>query len=227
MHRPRLRSQRLPAMLGGVGLVCLASVITLAVTGVGHQAASRSLAAPATGAIVHPAAAQASLSRPVPATEVSPPASPTEAPATPAPVAASSAPPPSPPPAAPRPRPATVVLTPGTTGLVTVHVGTMVLMRLPAYANRTGETPGPGDRWRWDPPASSDHAVLAVVSSSTDPDGSATGTFRAAAPGSARVTYAGQDRAPDCGSAAPPATAGSAGCASATTAGSVPVTVVP
>jgi hypothetical protein len=197
------------------------------VAGPGHQAASRSPAAPATGAIAHPGAAQAAVSRQLPATEATPTASSTEAPATPVPVAAASAPPPSPPPAAPLPRPATVVLTPDTTGPVTVHLGTTVLMRLPAYANRTGETSSPADRWRWDPPASDDHAVLAVVSSSTDPDGSATGTFRAVAPGSARVTYAGQDRAPDCGSAAPPAPAGSAGCASATTAGSVPVTVIP
>jgi hypothetical protein len=226
MHRPRLRWRPLPAMLGGAGLVCLASVITLTVSGLGHQG-PRSISPPATGTIVHPGAAQAPVSRPEAATEVIAPASPTDAPATPAPVAASSTPPPSPPPATPRPGPTTVVLTPDTTGPVTVHVGTAVLMRLPAYANRTGETPGPADRWRWDPPASDGDAVLAVVSSSTAPDGSAAGTFRAVAPGRARVIYTGRDRAPDCGSAAPPATPGTAGCASSTTAGSVLVIVVP
>ncbi|HEV7464856.1 MAG TPA: hypothetical protein VGP96_01055, partial [Candidatus Dormibacteraeota bacterium] len=219
--------QRLPAMLGGTGLVCLASVITLAVAGLGHQG-PRSMSPPATGAIIHPGAAQAPVSRLAPASEVTPSASPTEAPATPTPVAAtSSPPPPSPPPATPRPRPATVILTPDSTGPVTVHVGTSVLMRLPAYANTTGETPSPADRWRWDPPGSDDHAVLAVVSSSTNPDGSAAGTFRAVAPGRAGVIYAGRDRAPDCWSAAPPATPAPGGCASSTTAGSVLVTVVP
>jgi hypothetical protein len=226
MHRPRLRSRRLPAMLGGAGLVCLASVITLAVAGLGHQG-PRSMSAPATGAIVRPGAAQAPVSRLVTATEVTPPASPTEAPATPTPVSGTGTPSPAPPPAVPRPRPATVVVTPDTAGPVTVHVGTTVVMRLPAYANTIGETPSPADRWRWEAPGSSDHAVLAVVSASTDPDGSATGTFRAVAPGSARVTYAGQDRAPDCSSALPPAAPGSAGCASSATGGSLPVTVVP
>jgi hypothetical protein len=223
MHRPRPRSRRLPAMLGGAGLICLASVVTLAVGGLGHQG-PRWMSPPATGAIVHPGAAQAPVSPPVPATEVTPPAPPTEAPATPAPVAGAGAPPPS---ATPRPQPATVILTPDTGGPVTVHVGTAVLMRLPAYANSTGETPSPADRWRWDPPVADGDAVLAVVSSSTNPDGSAAGTFRAVAPGRARVIYAGRDRAPDCSSAAAPATPGPAGCASSTTAGSVLVTVVP
>jgi hypothetical protein len=225
MHRPRLRSQRLPAMLAGAGLVSLASVVTLAVAGLGNQVASRSVAAPATGAIVHAGAAQAPVSRPEPATELTAPAPPTQAPAVPALAAATGGP--SLPPATPRPRPATVVLTPDSTGPVTVHVGTAVLVRLPARVNRTGETPSPADRWRWDPPASDGHAVLALESSSTEPDGSAAGTFRAAAPGSARVTFAGRDRAPDCWSAAPPAMPGPGGCASSATAGSVPVTVVP
>ncbi|HEV7466029.1 MAG TPA: hypothetical protein VGP96_06995, partial [Candidatus Dormibacteraeota bacterium] len=111
MHRPRPRSQRLPAMLGGTGLVCLASVITLAVAGLGHHG-PRSMSPPATAAIVHPGAARAPVSRLAAASEVTPSASPTEAPATPTPVAAtSSPPPPSPAPATPRPRPATVILT--------------------------------------------------------------------------------------------------------------------
>jgi hypothetical protein len=226
MHRPRLRSRRLPAMLRGAGLICLASVITLAVAGPGHQG-PRSTSTPATGMSVHPGAAPAPVGRPVAAAEVTASASPTEAPATQAPVAGTSGPSPAPLPAAPRSRPATVVVTPDTTGPVTVHVGTTVVTRLPAYANTTGGTPSPVDRWRWDPPGSDDHAVLAVVSASTDPDGSAAGTFRAVAPGRARVIYAGRDRAPDCWSAAPPATPGPGGCASSATAGSVLVTVVP
>jgi hypothetical protein len=224
MHRPGLRGRRLPAMLAGAGLVSLASVITLTVGGPENQG-RRSVSPPATGAIVAAGAAQATVGLPVPATEVAAPAPPTQAPAIPALAAATGGPPPLP--AAPRPRPATVVLTPDTTGPVTVHVGTAVLVRLPARANRIGETPSPADRWRWDPPASDGHAVLAMLSSSTDPDGSATGTFRAVAPGSARVTYAGRDRAPDCWSAVPPATPSPGGCASSATAGSVPVTVVP
>ncbi|MEA2618934.1 MAG: hypothetical protein QOE72_4717 [Chloroflexota bacterium] len=224
MHRPGLRWRRLPAMVAGAGLVSLASVITLAVAGLGNQGPP-SVSPPATGAIVNAGAAQAPVIRPVPATEVTAPAPPIQAPAVPALVAATGGPPPSP--ATPRPRPATVVLTPDSTGPVTVHVGTTVLVRLPAHANTTGETPSPADRWRWDPPASDGRAVLAVVSSSTDPDGSAAGTFRAVAPGRARVIYAGRDRAPDCWSAAPPATPGPGGCASSATAGSVLVTVVP
>lgn len=202
---------RWAGVAGAATASALALVLGLTTFGSGLHGGRPALAAQP--AIVAPPATYAT-------TATGGPSSPPVATPSPAPTASPS---PSPEPArtAPptpsaAPRPDGVVVTRGSAP-ITLHSGTSVVIELPAYSQS----------WGWNAPASSDGGVLAPVSATTRPDGSASATFRARRPGVAYIRYQGADRVPDCASApesAPPGTPRT--CASSITVGSVEVTVV-
>jgi hypothetical protein len=208
------RVPRLPIVLGAAALVA-----AVWVTGVTVSRGVRLTPAAAGQTTLRPAVTSATVTALPPLTGATASPASTLAPSTGAPRTTPALRATTPAPATQDPAPV-VVISPGTRTF-TVHVGTMLMMRLPTHPASASR---PDERWTWDPPRSSNEPVLATVSTAAGPDGSASGSFRAVTPGDAAVTWAGHTNvtcSPRAG-----ATAGPSGCDSSASGGRVTVTVV-